>query len=332
MNKFIPLCLLTFAFSASAADWSEYPVPAKLDKGQTWQLDPLSDDFNYNAPAKGKSNEFFSRWKEGYIGAWSGPGKTVWEPLHSSVKDGKLVLIASRVPLDYPEKEKAGGVFAGSITSKKSVLYPIFMEARVKFSNTVLASDFWLLSQDSTQEIDIIEHYAGDGVDIDGDGVIDNDNSYFAKKLHISNHMFIRKPFTDYQPSDKNGVFGTYYWEESRKNWRDDYVRIGTYWKSPNHIEYFVNGKWVRTITNTGYSFVNPKGKVETYQTDFNPMDKFNYNHGKGLDKPMRVILNIEDQDWRNKRGLTPTDADLLDDSKNNYIIDWVRFYKPISQ
>ena len=73
--------LLCFAVSSLAADWDSVEIPAKLEDGQIWQLLPLSDDFNYKAPANGKNEEFNRRWVEGYINNWTGPGWTEW---HSS--------------------------------------------------------------------------------------------------------------------------------------------------------------------------------------------------------------------------------------------------------
>ncbi|MCM2679745.1 carbohydrate-binding protein [Echinimonas agarilytica] len=324
--------LISSSFATYAADWDGLPVPADAGEGNVWVLQSLSDDFNYSAPAADKGEEFATRWKEGFINDWQGPGKTVWKPDNSSIEGGELILRASRIPLDFEDDAKAGGVYVGSITSKEHVNYPIYLEARAKLSNTVLANAFWLLSDDSTEEIDIIEAYGADGVDTDDDGVIDVDNSWFAARMHLSTHTFIRDPFTDYQPSDSEDVLGTWYHETGRTNWREEYHRVGVYWKAPNHIEYYIDGNWVRTMTDTGYSYLDPNGVVRSFETDFNPLDKYDYTNGTGLSKPMSVIINMEDQDWREEQGITPTDTTLADDTKNNYRVDWVRFYKPMSE
>ncbi len=316
-----------------ANDWEGIPVPADAGQGKVWVLQDLSDSFDYEAPADDKGAEFFSRWNEGYINTWLGPGKTVWEDTHSSVTGGELLIRASRIPDNYVLQDKQGGVFVGSISSKQPVIYPIYMEARVQLNNSTLASTFWFLSGDSTQEIDVIEAYGGDGADNNGDGVIsgnNEDNRWFAKRLHLSSHTFIREPFMDYQPKDEEGVLGTWYHEDGRDNWRDDYVTVGAYWKSPDHIEYYVNGNWVRTITSTGYSYLQPDGTVFEETLDFNPLDKFDYTNGTGLNKPMFAIISMEDQDWREAIGLTPTNTDLANEATNTYKVDWVRFYKPV--
>lgn len=52
-----------------------------------------------------------------------------------------------------------GGINAGCITANKKVKYPVFIEYRSFVAIIVLASDVWLLSQDATQKIDIMECY-----------------------------------------------------------------------------------------------------------------------------------------------------------------------------
>lgn len=285
----LPL-FLCYAVHATAADWDNINVPVKLDEGLKWQLLPLSDDFNYESTAEAKHAEFESRWVEGYINEWTGPGYTHWHPSQSTVSNGKLKLTAKRKPGSW-------SIYLGSITSKESLQYPLFLEIRAKLSNSVLASDFWLLSQDSTQEIDVLEAYGGDR----------EGNEWFAERLHLSHHVFIREPFQDYQPTSED----TWYYNGTM--WRDDYHRIGVYWRDPWHLEYYVDGKLVKT--SIGKNIIDPK----------------DFTKGTGLSKPMRAIINLEDQPWRTEQGLTPTDAELAKVEKMTYLIDWVRFYKPVN-
>lgn len=281
------LAVLMTSPSALAADWDAYPVPADPGEGKTWQLLPLSDDFNYAAPAAGKSEEFYRRWKEGFINPWIGPGLTEWNDAYSHVTNGCLAIVVGRKP-------GTRKVYAGSITSKETLRYPLFMETRAKLSNLVLASDFWLLSPDSTQEIDVLEAY---GSDRPG-------QEWYAERLHLSHHVFIRRPFRDYQPGDE----GSWYYDGT--TWREAFHRIGVYWRDPLHLEYYVDGKLVRT--SSGVEIIDPK----------------NFTNGKGLHKAMHAIINTEDQGWRSDNGLTPTDEELADTTKNTYLVDWVRFYR----
>ncbi|WP_072974299.1 LamG domain-containing protein [Flavobacterium saccharophilum] len=87
-------------------------------------------------------------------------------------------------------------VLTGCITSKERVGYPLYTEAKVKISESSLATAVWMLSEDSTQEIDNLEAY--------GDKI----NTAYGQRLHLSHHVFIRNPFQYYQPT---GWEETYY-------------------------------------------------------------------------------------------------------------------------
>ncbi|WP_066965750.1 carbohydrate-binding protein [Microbulbifer sp. Q7] len=286
------LAALVFSTPLMAADWNGIPVPADAGPGNTWELHSLSDDFNYAAPASGKSASFFERWSEGFINPWLGPGETEYHAPNSSVEDGNLVIKATRKPGTIK-------IHTGAIHSKESLTYPLYMEARVKITNLTLANAFWLLSSDSTQEIDVLESYGSDRPS----------ETWFDERLHLSHHVFIRSPFQDYQPKDA----GSWYPNPNGGTWRDQWIRIGTYWVDPWTLEYYVNGEHVRTVT--GPEMIDPYG----------------YTGGTGLSKPMQVIFDAEHQPWRDAQGTAPpTDAELADPSRNRFLVDWVRFYKPV--
>lgn len=277
--------------STDLAEWDAYPVPADPGEGHVWQLQPLSDDFNYAASPADKSVQFADKWVDTYHNAWLGPGLTEWRTDHSWVADGHLVIAASRKP-------GTDQVYAGIISSKETVIYPIYVEANVKISTMVLATAVWLLSPDDTQEIDIVEAYGSDRAG----------QEWFAQRAHISHHVFIREPFQDYQPKDAGS------WYVNGTTWRDDFHRFGVYWKDPWHLEYYVDGERVRTVS--GASIIDPN----------------DFTGGTGLNKAMDVIIDTEDQNWRSDKGITPTDAELADDDKRLYYVDWIRFYKPVPE
>lgn len=271
-------------------DWSDIPIPVSPENGHHWKLLDISDDFRYDAEPLLKPKAFSDRWREGFINRWKGPGLSEWTTGHAYVLNGHLAIAASRKP-------GTNKVRVGSISSKKPIRYPVFVEARVKISNLVLASDVWMLSEDSTQEIDIIEAY---GSDRPG-------QEHFAHRIHLSHHVFIRDPFQDYQPTDEGS------WHVGDKPWRNDFHRVGVYWRDPWHLEYFVNGEQVRV--SSGEPIIDPKGFTE----------------GKGLNKEMYVIINMEDQNWRSDQGVTPTDAELGDFTKSIMWVDWIRAYQSIT-
>lgn len=284
-----------FADTTSGKDWDPYPINANPGVGKRWVLqENISDDFNYKSPAKIKSKPFRQKWKDWYHNSWTGPGLTIWSRTNSYVRDGMLTLFCSRV-------KGTNNVHTGIITSKKRVQYPIYIETRAKIANTVIASNAWLLSPDDTQEIDFLESYGGEYSEN-----ADADLSWFAQRIHISHHVFIRKPFQDYQPKDP----GSWYHNGS-KLWKDDFHTYGVYWKSPWHLEYYIDGEMVRKVV--GEHIIDPK----------------KFTTGTGLYKEMDIIINMEDQDWRSKKGITPSDNELSADENTIFKVDWIRVYKP---
>ncbi|WP_345683191.1 family 16 glycosylhydrolase [Novipirellula caenicola] len=272
---------------AADRDWGSLEIPAKAGEGRTWKLQSVSDDFSYTAKPTEKPSEFTDRWRDSFINKWLGPGLTEFNSGHSYVTNGHLGIHASR----KPDTKK---VYTGAISSKETFTYPLFVEARVKISGLVLASNVWMLSSDSTQEIDILEAY----------GSQRDSETWTAHRLHLSHHVFIRDPFQDYQPTDEES------WYFNGTNWRKDFHRIGVHWRDPWHLEYFVDGKRVRTVS--GREMIDPKG----------------FTRGTGLSKPMHIIINAEDQDWRSDQGITPTDEELSDVENGIMWVDWIRVYK----
>ena len=299
MNNFIPAVVLAVLVqNASAQDWKGIAVPADPGVGKVWKLQPaVSDDFNYVARTDTKGSAFERRWKPSFHNHWKGPGLTEWNPENVSVADGHLQMHATRVP---------GGdkLHLGCITAHERVGYPAYIEARAKVMNSTLASDVWLLSPDDTQEIDLLEAYGTSHAAGAHEG---KDQTWFAERLHLSHHVFIRDPFQDYQPKDE----GSWYSRDG-KLWREDFVRIGVYWRDPWHLEYYVDGELVRTTS--GEEMIDPKG----------------FTDGTGLSKEMDLIINVEDQTWRSDKGLTPTDEELKNRDDHTFRVDWIRVYKPV--
>ncbi|MCJ8163296.1 family 16 glycosylhydrolase [Pontibacter sp. E15-1] len=298
----------------AASDWKSIPVPASAGADKVWQFQEMSDDFEYEALADNKGTTFFAKWDDFYHNGWKGPGLTEWDRSHSLVAGGYLQLPASR----KPGSEK---INLGCITSKSRVVYPVYIEARAKVMNSTLASDVWLLSPDDTQEIDIVEAYGAAYSES-----AQKDHSYFEKKIHISHHVFVRNPFQDYQPLDA----GT--WYKNGTTWREDFHRYGVYWKDPWHLEYYIDGVLVRTVS--GKAMIDPKHFTNATEPGNTSVDT-----RTGLSKEMDIIINTEDQTWRSSpaSGLqsdtfTPTDSELAKKEDHTFKVDWIRIYKPVEK
>ncbi|OHX67171.1 Ig-like domain-containing protein [Flammeovirga pacifica] len=308
------LCLFTLNTYAQN-DWDGVPIPADLPDGMIWELDPVSDGFNYESNSSNRGEEFDDRWNELYINGFSGPSATSYHKDHVWTSDGNLVIHAA--------KDNQNIIYTGCISSKKAFSYPMFMEAKVRQPSCMLAANIWMISQDETEELDMLESYPN----------VQEDGGWLDQRIHLSHHTFIRDPFQDYQPRDEHGVKGTWYWEEDRTSWHDDWLRIGVYWVNPNHVEYYINGKWVRTMKSHEHSYLDEKGEVQTVYTEFDALDKFGYTEGTGLSKPQHIIINMEQQDWLTALNVWPTDEDLDDaNGRNFYLIDWVRLYNVIPE
>ncbi len=277
-------------------DWDGIPVPAEANNPKvSWELvRELSDDFNYESISPQEMGEAFqSKWKDGFINNWTGPENTYWTPDASLVKNGNLEITASR--------RSGTQVNFQAVSSKTKIIYPAYIETRMKIMNSVMANAVWMLNDGSTEEIDIVEAY--------GAGFANSNQTsrdWFAKRMHLSHHTFVRNPFQDYQPTDAGSWYsdGTY--------WRDKYRVVGVYWRDPFHLEYYIDGKLVRTVSGS------------------NMIDPHEYLGGKGLSDEESLIISGASQGWQVTAGVWPTDEELAKLEDNIFKVDWIRVYKRI--
>lgn len=260
------------------------PVPAAAGPGQVWQLEETwSDDFNY----EGKGAAFAAKWRDVYINAWTGPGLTEWAADHSALRDGHLVIGASR-------KAGTDKVYCGVVTSPEPLTYPVFMEINMKVSGLVLSSNFWLLSADDRQELDIVETYGSERSD------------WFAQRMSTNYHIFERA-------AETNDIFANhndqqFYLLPDGAPLRDGFHRFAAYWKDPWHVDFFLDGVLVRQLRRDGIA--DP--------------------YGIGLERPMFLIIDTEDHDWRSSQDIVASDEELADGTINEMLVDWVRVYRPV--
>ncbi len=353
----------------NAQDWAAIPIPADAGAGNAWIIDnDASDDFNYTFNATTTRTNFgpvsdSDKWINFFHNNYQGPGPTNWEEENVSVSGGFLRLLNDReFNNGVPVMKTFGNVTrpetrAACITGAKRVIYPVFVEAKVRVMNSALATDVWLLSPDDTQEIDIIECYGGP--------MSDNRNSFFAPSVHLSHHVFVRSPFKDYQPADWN----SWYRKDGVTQWGGVDIRIGIYWKSPTILEYYIDGELVRVINNDAVASRLPDGTWEyTYPTavtsteqngqlvrfesgqktgyqamtvassleeakklsEISVIDPFNYlGNDRRFSKEMDIIINTEDQSWQAEANRSPNNTEILNATDNTMLVDWIRVYKP---
>ncbi|AZQ65560.1 carbohydrate-binding protein [Flammeovirga pectinis] len=257
--------LLVSFFQIFAQDWNGIEIPANAGNGKEWELqENVSDDFNYNFNSSSWSNfGEGNKWYNFYHNSWDGPGYTYWKNENVTVDGSNLV-----INVGYTSENGKGGnygVASGCVTSNNKVLFPVYVESSISVANISLASCFWLLSPDDTEEIDIIENYGG----VNG----------YKHLTHISHHSFIRSPFTDYQPRDTNSwypdsrVNTNYGWGDwCYNNGNRRYMRMGVNWISPKHFEYFIDGELVRVMYYNAIA------------TNYNGTWKYTYFNSKNWD------------------------------------------------
>ncbi|MEH0152627.1 family 16 glycosylhydrolase [Limibacter armeniacum] len=286
MKSFLSMLLFLLPALVRAQDWKDMKVPAPAGEGMKWELqEQFSDDFNY----EGKGAEFEQNWKDVYFNKWLGPGLTEWNNGHSEVTGGNLQIKASR-------KSGTDKVYCGVVTSKETVMYPVYMEASIKVSNQVLSSNFWMLSDDDTREIDALEVYGGDRPD----------QTWFAANMSTNYHIFERDSVNNSIIANHNKQ--THHHLPNNEPWRNDYHTFGVYWKSATEMTFYIDGEVKNTFSDQ--NMTDPSGKF--------------------FDRPLYIIIDIEDHDWRSNQGTVATDEELADDSKNVMYVDWVRVYKPV--
>ena len=287
MKKLFMFIFLGCVFTLHA---QHLPLPngIAIPKNFRWQLQSdLSDEFNTD----GKGIAFEKQWKDNYMSKWRGPGLTEFTNNHSSVEDGNLVLKVSR-------KKNTNRVKCGIISSKKTVIFPVYIEARIKPCNQVLSSNLWLLSKDSKRELDMLEIYAGDRPD----------QKFYARKASHNYHIFIRNAKTNQIEKDLKKP--QYYVLPSKEPYRNDFHNFGMFWKSATEMDFYIDGLLVNSLR----------------KEDLEDPDQLYF------DRPMHIIFDIEDHDWRSKKGIVATDQELSNKNKNQMFVDWIRVYKPVKE
>ncbi|PKQ64196.1 hypothetical protein BZG02_05060 [Labilibaculum filiforme] len=269
----------------------------------------LSDEFNYSA---GKNaSEFQSRWKLGYLNAWTGVKPTVWADSQVNFE----TIGTNNRALVIKANKSGNDLLCGMITTKAKSSYPLYQEARVKVSKSQLADCLWMLSGDThnLEEIDNIETY--------GPATLANGKSckypWYSNKLHLSHHTFkydANGNRLDYQPQTATWMsMKTGDCNSSIVDWSDKYHIYGVKWESATKLVYYVDGVKVKTTT-TGSQGIDPKG----------------YTACGGLKKEMHMLIGQEAQAWR--YGTTAdfwASGDDFTGDRTTMYVDWIKVYTP---
>ncbi|WP_366183781.1 HYR domain-containing protein [Flavobacterium ovatum] len=222
------------------------------------KVDALSDEFNLNALDEVK-------WKNTDPSQWIGRAPGLFKKSTVSQNDGNLQLTADILPA--PEVVN-GNTFthAGSyITSNTAAQVGYFIECRMKANKTFMSSTFWLINKRNeatgcdarTTELDIQECVGQ--VTGTASWTLTTDKQ-MGSNLHSRNTSCPETPV---------GSVGGNTLLSGKAS--DEYHVYAAWWKSPTEIQFYLDGKKVRTVApvanfNLGMYM---KMVVETY--DWNP-------------------------------------------------------------
>ncbi|MFY0607688.1 MAG: glycosyl hydrolase [Cyclobacteriaceae bacterium] len=192
--------------------------------------------------------------------SWIGRPPGLFKPENVSIREGKLSVTVS--VLDKPAKIKGqkflyqGGIVRSLNPGKSGYYY----ECKMKANATEMSSTFWLMSRydcEKKQELDIQE-CVGITSDLTSDWATNWDQIYHSNTIHRPTDCVERTQI------QKSIVPET-------KNHERFYV-YGCWWKSPTEIQFFLDGKFVYSIT-PNIEWDQPAWlhmAIETY--DWNPV------------------------------------------------------------
>lgn len=230
------------------------------------------------------------KWKDYYPG-WEGriPGKFV--PSSIRVNDGFLQ-IKSTV-LDPPQGcSNEWTIACGAVQSKAGDALYGYYETRMKASDISTSSTFWLKNVHDDAE----RPYTSTELDIME--CIGNAQRWPNFKDHMMSNTHVEKIAAD--PEEETLVA-----KEGAEVKLDGFVSeafhtYGCWWVDANTMKFYLDGKYVYTITPP---------------TDIDPTP---------FDHPMFVNMVCEIYTWE----VLPTVEELLDDSRNTTLYDYVRSFK----
>lgn len=267
-------------------EWDKFDVPVKAGENMRWVLDEkLSDEFNGDLSTESGRAAFKSQWRDTKPDHWSGPGATYFSKENYQLKDGVLTIRVSRVPKDKQIPSNDKGFTRTTFTSY------ITSEATLgpgSYSEIMMKGTGTTLSANFWM-IDDGNQTEIDVVEIYGD------TQWFRQRPASAVH---------FQRRGGNGdVHKQVHHPKDNIDYADGFHRYGVHWINKEQVEFYYDGQLVRTL-NLPQEIVDPSGKY--------------------LDKPVRLIIDLEAHAWR---GLdkVPSDDDLKDSKRNNMQVQWVR-------
>ncbi|WP_010177334.1 T9SS type A sorting domain-containing protein [Aquimarina agarilytica] len=344
--KLKSLLLFAFAMYLSSAIYAQRndrglnfgntPLPNNLQSFASWDLiTGLSDDFNHNNK---NSAKFQDVWAQSYLPdpGFRGPGSTVWQ-------GGNLVEVRNG-RMEVRARPGSGGlVNCGIVSSKRTIRYPVYMEARIKVSNIRNSSNFWMLNKCDNEEIDVLECYGGDP------------DEFYSKQMSTNFHLWHRRGGQSHagaQTATNCGgqdltdfTYQTFFTTSNNDFWRNAFHTFGVYWASPTELEFyidgqprfdgqhFVPGRAARNLTGkfSDARLQCPNAAVLNCTTEALLRNVQGQSGGgvpypnRQFNDPTHIIIDTEAHAGRPVESV----ANLNNNNRNVMLVDWVRVYRP---
>lgn len=249
------ICLIsTFSFTTPFFLAGEDPKPA--DKNW-YMVDNMSDEFNADKLD-------LSKWQDEPRGngwVWIGRPPALFRAENVTVKNGNMNITVGKLPGEIAAKNTRYTHQGAIVRSHYAGQVGWYYETRMKANQTAMSSTFWLMTKgNGVKKLELdIQECVGRTSEKTKDWAKNWDQIFHSNMIHRKNK---------YNPESKQ-IQGQY--TPETKNWERYYV-YGAWWKSPQEVRFYLDGKYVYSI-EPSIAFDVPaylQMAIETY--DWNPI------------------------------------------------------------
>lgn len=249
--------LVSVALSAATLPFFVKEHAPELSQQNWVKVEVMSDEFNGSVLDA-------TKWQDHPIGngwTWIGRPPALFKAENVRVHNGNMNVTVSKLPEAVKRKGKLYTHQGAIVRSRHAGQVGWYYETRMKANQTVMSSTFWLMTKSDGEkklELDIQETV----------GRTTEKTASWAKKWDqiFHSNMIHRVNKNNPEPTQIQGEYVT-----ETKNWERYYV-YGAWWKSPTEVRFYLDGKYVYSITPS-IEFDVPsylQMAIETY--DWNPI------------------------------------------------------------
>ncbi len=232
-----------------------------------------------------------NKWLDYHRSGWRGRRPAMFVQEAVSVGNGMLQIKNGILenPID------GYTIYGGAVTSVRDLAGFGYYECRFKASSTTMSTTFWL---------------ANDKVDLPGGCTTDK----YSQELDIVETIGDAKTFPSFATSMHSNTHFRYV---SCQGGSEDFYSVGSSipLNSRTEDEFHVFGAWWKDATQVTFYANDVEGNTVQFNSDFS---------NTPFDRTMYLNMVTETYDFEQP----PSNASLLDDSKNTSYYDWVRAYK----